>query len=333
LRVNAEAPEPDLIDRAAELLRLGGLVAFPTETVYGLGANAFDTDAVAGIFKAKGRPANNPLIVHVADAESAMHLASNWPDAAATLAERFWPGPLTLVLPRTSAVPDIVTGGGGTVALRSPAHPVARALLERTGFPLAAPSANLSEHLSPTTAEHVLQDLDGHIAMVLDSGATSGGIESTVLALSGPVPVLLRPGLISHTEIEAVIGPIVRMQVQSDSTTPAPSPGMNARHYAPRALLQISESSPELVTALVGSGERVGWLALHTAAVVVDNSGGSRRLVIVQMPQNAAGYASALYARLHELDALGVTRIVVDNLPESEEWMAIRDRLSRASTH
>ncbi len=344
VRVDAESPESDAIDQAAEHLRLGELVAFPTETVYGLGANALNPEAVAGIYRAKGRPAGNPLIVHVLNVESAKHLAASWPDTAAELAKKFWPGPLTLVLPKTAAVPDIVTCGGSTVAVRSPSHGVARALLARTGFPLAAPSANLSEHLSPTTAAHVVHDLNGRIAMVLDSGQTSGGIESTVLALTGPRPTLLRPGLITAAEIEAVVGPIIRVRLQTDPAngSPAASPGTAARHYAPHAPLLVSANSADLVAELIERNEYVGWLSLSpssdeeieslTGARSNASTGANRgALVVVKMPRTAAAYASVLYARLHDLDALKVTKIVVDELPDSEDWMALRDRLTRAS--
>ena len=207
--VDAQAPQADRIARAAAVLRCGGLVAFPTETVYGLGALALDAGAVGRIFAAKGRPTNNPVIVHVADIAAAVEIAAAWPDAAELLARRFWPGPLTLVVPRGDAVPDIATAGGSTVAIRVPVHPVALALLRAVAAPVAAPSANRSSELSPTRAGHVLRGLDGRIDMVLDGGPTTGGIESTVLNVTTSPPRLLRPGLIGPAELEAVIGPIV----------------------------------------------------------------------------------------------------------------------------
>ena len=193
------------------MLRGGGLAAFPTETVYGLGANALDAAAVARIFAAKGRPANNPLIVHLADAAQVREIAADWPESASRLAERFWPGPLTLVLPRRDIVPDIVTARGPTVAVRVPAHPVAQALLRAAALPLAAPSANRSTELSPTRAEHVLRGLEGRIDLLLDGGPTAGGIESTVLDVTIMPPRLLRPGLIGVAQLEAVIGPLMRV--------------------------------------------------------------------------------------------------------------------------
>src|SRR5262245_24196245 len=231
LPVDPLRPDPAAVARAAEVVRGGGLVAFPTETVYGLGALALDPAAVGHIFTAKGRPASNPLIVHVA--EPGPHdLAAAWPAAAARLAERFWPGPLTLVLTRTERVPDIVTAGGLTVALRMPAHPVALALLRAVGVPVAAPSANRSTRLSPTLAAHILDGLDGRIDLILDAGPTAGGLESTVLDLTTDPPRLLRPGLVTPAEIEAVVGPVAR-SASTETAGPLPSPGMLARHYAP----------------------------------------------------------------------------------------------------
>jgi L-threonylcarbamoyladenylate synthase len=207
LHVSPGTPEDAPLQQAADLLRAGRLVAFPTETVYGLGAHALDEEAVRKVFEAKGRPPANPLIVHVAGVAEARLLAAAWPAAADRLAERFWPGPLTLIVPRMSHIPDMVTAGLGTVALRSPAHPVARALLAAAGIPVAAPSANRFTRISPTTAAHVAKDLGERIDLILDGGPTGVGIESTVLDLSGEVPVLLRPGAVSRQAIEAVIGP------------------------------------------------------------------------------------------------------------------------------
>ncbi len=205
VRVDAQCPDPEAIARGAQILKAGGLVVFPTETVYGLGANALDAGAVAKIFAAKGRSARNPIIVHVANLDDAKKLVSAWPDSAQKLAEAFWPGPLTLVLPKHADVPDLVTAGGPTVALRMPAHAVALALLRACGLPLAAPSANRSTELSPTCAEHVRLDLAN---LLLDAGPTTGGLESTVLDLTCTPPRLLRPGLVTRAELEASLGPI-----------------------------------------------------------------------------------------------------------------------------
>jgi L-threonylcarbamoyladenylate synthase len=325
LPVDRLDPHPAAIARAAGILRAGGLVAFPTETVYGLGANALDESAVARIFAAKGRPADNPVIVHAHDVETAQSLTADWPEAATRLAARFWPGPLTLVLPRSDRVPATVTAGGWTVAVRVPAHAVALALLSACGFPVAAPSANRSSRLSPTRAQHVLAGLDGHIDMLLDAGPTSGGLESTVLDLTSAPPRLLRPGLVSPGEIEAVIGPIGG-SVSEGTTVPLRSPGLHVRHYAPRTPLEcVAEDGGNHVRRLRDAGLRVGWL---TYLPITDLGYGVKTIVL---PDEPRGYAAALYAALHEMDAAGLDRIVVASPPRHEHWMAVLDRLQRAS--
>lgn len=331
LTIDADAPDERAIQYAAQCLRDGKLVAFPTETVYGLGANALDAAAVARIFAAKGRPSNNPLIVHVPDTEAAMRLVTEWPEKAAKLAERFWPGPLTLVLPRRELIPDLVTGGGPTVGLRVPAHPTAVALLRAAGVPVAAPSANRSLQISPTRAEHVLHGLDGRIELLLDSGPTPGGLESTVLNLTTQPPTLLRPGLILPAEIEAIIGPIARSApAASDSPlAPLPAPGMLTRHYAPRASLEmVGKDAWERIENLLRQGKKVGWMARadrHPSDRMVEG------LIRLEMPENPVAYAALLYAALHTLDAARVDVILADQLPETEDWIAVRDRLQRAS--
>jgi L-threonylcarbamoyladenylate synthase len=327
--VNPEAPAAEAISRAAEVLRRGGLVAFPTETVYGLGAAALDPDAVARVFEAKGRPATNPLIVHVTGAEEARALTTSWPEAAARLAARFWPGPLTLVLPRSARVPDLVTAGGPTVAVRVPAHPVALALLRAAALPVAAPSANRSTGLSPTLAEHVLRGLGGRIDLILDGGPTAGGLESTVLDVTTDPPRLLRPGLVTPAEIEAEIGPILRPgQQRADHAGPPPrSPGLLRRHYAPGTPLEcVSEDGGKRVEELLLGGLRVGWVTFGPAQR--DQRPG---LVMIALPREPAAYRAGLYAALHALDASGVDRIVVTLPPQTEEWLAVHDRLRRAS--
>jgi L-threonylcarbamoyladenylate synthase len=329
LRIDPDSPEPEIIARAATILLEGGLVAFPTETVYGLGANALDPAAVARIFTAKGRPANNPLIVHIADTSTVQGLAAEWPNGASLLAERFWPGPLTLVLPRRASVPDIVTAGGRTVAVRQPAHPVARALILATGLPLAAPSANRSSRLSPTRAEHVACDLAGRIDLILDAGPTSGGLESTVLDITRVPPRVMRPGPISPSDIAAIIGPVEI----AGSVTPLPdapmlAPGMMARHYSPRAPLELTDGNGwERVAAQAQAGKRVGWLPFSCTALQQHP-----RVTCLVMPADPAGYAAQLYSVLHTLDDAGVDRIVVQMPPDHEEWLAVRDRLWRAAT-
>ncbi|MBI1915167.1 MAG: threonylcarbamoyl-AMP synthase [Planctomycetes bacterium] len=327
LIVDPQSPETIPIARAAEVLRRGGLVAFPTETVYGLGANALDAAAVRRIFEAKGRPANNPIIVHVAEVEQARQLVAVWPLVGERLAVRFWPGPLTLVLPRRDMVPDIVTAGGPTVAVRMPAHPVSLALIRAAGLPIAAPSANRSTQLSPTRAEHVLHAMQGRIDLLLDGGPTSGGLESTVLDLTSAPPRLLRLGLITRSEIEAIIGPIVVSSAPPTGEASLPSPGMLPRHYAPRTPLECAADGSARVKELREAGLRVGRLAL--------SDGGEIELpgvTTVRMPAEPSAYAAQFYATLHVLDAAGLDRIVVDLPPDHEEWLAIRDRLRRAST-
>ncbi|HLV79201.1 MAG TPA: L-threonylcarbamoyladenylate synthase, partial [Chthonomonadaceae bacterium] len=324
--VDPQKPEGEAIARAAQMLRRGELVAFPTETVYGLGANALDAAAVARIYAVKGRPASNPLIVHVAEAGAAREIVMAWPEAAARLAARFWPGPLTLVLPKRDVIPEIVTAGGPTVAVRVPAHPVARALLIAAAVPVAAPSANRSLRLSPTQAAHVLRSLRGRIPLILDGGPATGGLESTVLDLTASPPRLLRPGLVTPADIEAVIGPIGRGAKPAEDR-PLPSPGMMARHYAPRAPLEIQTgaAASDRVRALLAQGEAVGWLTF------TDSDLEPPGLTVLVMPAEPEAYAARLYAALHALDAAGVTRIVVDLPPEDENWLAARDRLRRAT--
>ena len=322
LTLDPDSPNLAAIARAADVLRHGGLVAFPTETVYGLGANALDPDAVARIFTAKGRPSNNPLIVHIADVEQVADLTTSQPDIFSRLTAAFWPGPLTLVLPKSVIVPDIVTGGGPTVALRMPAHPAALALLRAVKLPLAAPSANRSTELSPTCAEHVLRGLDGRIDLILDAGPTTSGIESTVLDLTTTPPRLLRPGPITPGQIEAVVGPVnCLLPANLDVKSPLISPGMLQRHYSPRTPLECG--GIERVRELVRERMRVAWLT-HTG--IIERNAATR-----EMPKEAAKYAAMLYAMLHEVDVLGLDRIIIEPPPDGDEWLAIRDRLMRGS--
>jgi L-threonylcarbamoyladenylate synthase len=288
------------IERAAALIRAGGLVAFPTETVYGLGASALDAAAVARIFSAKGRPSTSPLIVHVDSVEMARSLAAPWPEAAERLAARFWPGPLTLVVPKHPSIPDVVTAGLPTVGLRMPAHPVALALIRAAGVPIAAPSANRFTELSPTAAEHVRKSLGGEVDCVLDGGPAVVGIESTVLSLAGAEPVLLRPGVIPLPEIEVLIGP-VRIAGPA-AAGPHQSPGMHRRHYRPRTPLYLGRAPAE------GRGE---WLRIGSAG--------------------AREFAASLYDTLHRLDEQGLDWIAVERPPETPEWAGVLDRLRRAA--
>ena len=330
LPVDPACPDPEALVRAAETLRRGGLVAFPTETVYGLGAHALDPEAVARIYAAKGRPGYNPLIVHVADAEAARALAGEWPEAAERLAAAFWPGPLTLVLPKNASVPDAVTAGLPSVALRVPAHPVAHALLRAAAIPVAAPSANRSTEVSPTTAQHVARSLGNRVDLIVDGGPCPVGIESTVLSLAGPVPTLLRPGTISADDLRPVIGEVAPASAEPGSTAARPSPGMMDRHYAPRAPVRlVPRDSRERALAEaareVDAGRRVGGLLLADA-------GDARIAPALRMPDDPAGYASRLYAALHEMDDAGCDAILVDLPPDAPAWAGVRDRLRRAAS-
>jgi L-threonylcarbamoyladenylate synthase len=321
-------PDPAVLAHAAELLRAGELVAFPTETVYGLGANALDPSAVAKIYEAKGRPAYNPLIVHVADIESAKRLVSRWPDIATRLASRWWPGPLTLVLPKAPDIPEVVTAGLPTVAIRIPSHPVALALLRATALPLAAPSANRSGEVSPTTAQHVARSLGGRVPLILDAGPTTVGIESTVVDLSGPVPLLLRPGMIGREELAEVTGPMAVAQSSQNPAAARPSPGMLDRHYAPGARLLLFEFTGEAATvaaiaAARRSNGRVGALTRRLTIEGVD--------LQEQLPDGPAAYARELYGALHRMDEAGVSLILVERPPADPDWDAVRDRLERAA--
>jgi L-threonylcarbamoyladenylate synthase len=322
--IDPTSPDPAILNEAIEILRRGGLVAIPTETVYGLAAHALDPVAVGRIFQAKGRPNTNPVIVHVATMEQAKSLTTVWSESATQLANAFWPGPLTIILPRNSKIPDAVTAGGSTVALRIPSHAVARVLLRNGGMPLAAPSANRSQNLSPTRAEHVFKDLSGRIDLILDAGATPGGIESTVIDLSAQ-PRILRPGPISPKDIERVLGyscELVQSPVAENEVMR--SPGQMARHYAPRTPLVLSNDSAHEVTGLRNEGRRIGWLAFDDETETADN--------VTLMPRDPIVYASRMYDELHRMDEAGFDIIVVSMPPQGSDWLAIHDRLRRAAT-
>ena len=311
------------IAHAVAVLRAGGLVAFPTETVYGLGADAANPAAVRKIFEAKGRPATHPVIVHLADAVQAAVWAREVPEPARRLAQRFWPGPLTVILRRARGVSDVVTGGQETVALRVPAHPVALQLLARFGGGVAAPSANRHGRVSATTAEHVRHEFGAAVDCVLDGGEADVGIESTIVDLSGPRPLLLRPGWIQAAEIEDVLGaPLAAAGADAPR-----APGTLAAHYAPRTPLTLAEGdlAIELAASFSRQGRRVAVLALSARQPLLDN------LEWVAAPRDAAGYAHALYASLRRLDESGCDAIIVERPPPSPEWTAIHDRLNRAA--
>lgn len=311
------------VTRAASTLRDGGLVAFPTETVYGLGADAGNPNAIARIFDAKRRPSNHPLIVHVGDIEAA-HRWATLSAHAIVLANAFWPGPLTLIVPRAAHVDDIVTGGQSSVGLRVPSHPVAHALLKEFGGGIAAPSANRFGHVSPTTARHVADDLGDAVDLILDGGASGIGIESTIIALTTDTPMLLRPGGIAADAIEAALGvPLAQL----DSTAPRAS-GTLASHYAPRTPAHLVEQDvlrAELAQ-LEARDECVAVLA-RTAEAPEAFDG-----VWLMAPSGAADYARLLYANLRELDDAKADAILIETVPDDTAWAAIRDRLMRATT-
>jgi L-threonylcarbamoyladenylate synthase len=341
IAVDPLAPDPVAIARASALLRAGGLVAFPTETVYGLGVHALDVAAVRRLFAVKGRPAADPLIVHVTSIEAATPLVTVVPEAARRLAARFWPGPLTLVMPRSSDVPEAVTAGLSSVAIRVPAHPVARALLASSGIPIAAPSANLFSRPSPTHASHVIEDLDGLIDVVLDAGPTTVGVESTVLDLTVDPPVILRPGAVTLEQLRDVVaGTRMRVNAVLSPSAPMPSPGMLERHYSPRAPLTLYEGSSAAVTAWIledarnarNSGARVGILCADEDREGLADAGSGIGTIELGSVSNLAGVAARLYAALREMDRSGVDLILVRGFP-SEDGLgaAIQDRLRRAA--
>jgi L-threonylcarbamoyladenylate synthase len=326
---------PEEIARAVEILGRGGIVAFPTETVYGLGADARSEAAIRRVFELKGRPANNPLIVHIADESTARQCVAEWPPEAHRLARMFWPGPLTIILPRAAIIPPLVAAGGETVAVRCPDHHLTLALLETFGGPLVGPSANPSGRVSPTTAEHVREAFSPDDVYVLDGGPCRGGIESTVLTLAESRPRILRPGLISAEELEIVLGQPVEQPTEALHTGagPAPSPGLLGVHYAPRApaLLFDAELWPEVLAGVEGP---VAVLAISPLSTPQGHT-------VIEMPATPAAYASRLYAALREADALSPTLIAIERPPaagaretpsaERAVWMAIMDRLARAT--
>lgn len=318
------------IAQAAALLRAGGLVAFPTETVYGLGANALDAAAVRRIFAAKGRPAYNPLIAHVADVAGARALVREWPPLAQALADRFWPGPLTLVLPKRPEVPDEVTAGRDSVAVRVPAHPVARALLAATGLPLAAPSANRFTELSPVTAAQVARSLGSGVDLILDGGRTDVGIESTVVDLSVSPPVLLRPGTITRAELEAITGPLGTPEAAEAEDAPRAAPGMIARHYAPRARVTLV-ATDALEGAMREAASRAG---VRSAAITWSGApfvSGAALAAHHRLPPEAGAYAAELYDTLHAIDDADCHEVLVELPPADPAWDGVRDRLTRAA--
>jgi L-threonylcarbamoyladenylate synthase len=309
--------QSDYIAKAAEILRHGGLVAFPTETVYGLGADATNSIAVRRIFQAKGRPPTNPLIVHVADVAIAKRYAATWPAIAEQLTSHFWPGPLTLVLPKSTPIVPEATANLDSVGLRVPNHPLALAMLRAFDGPVAAPSANRSNHISPTEASHVHQELGDDVDLILDGGPCDIGIESTVLDLTGQRPRILRPGGVERAQIESIVGTVDLFSGSTSVTTAAMSPGQQERHYSPRTPA-FRSSSP-------------GKISPGGARLEIGSRYSVERPTRVEMPNDPVAYGQHLYAALREIDDWGVERINVQMPPDHPAWAAVRDRLMRAT--
>ncbi len=341
VRVDPFDPIDDLLRPCAEALRAGGLVAFPTETVYGLGANALMPEAIAGVFEAKGRPQDNPLIVHVSRIESVPPLVREISPKASRLMETFWPGPLTLLFPRSDIVPLEATAGLPTVAVRMPDHPVAQRLIDLSGVPVAAPSANISGSPSPTTFDATFSDLDGKVDFVVDGGPAGIGVESTVLDISGPVPVVLRPGGLSVEDLSQVLGE-VHVVTEIPSGAP-PSPGMKYKHYAPKAPVLLAHGSPheqgqaiilQSVKSLI-SGKRVAVLASAENGPVYSRLAqsypGSLFVLELGSRTDLAPVAARLFSSLRYADQLGADIILAESFPEAGLGLAVQNRLKRAS--
>src|SRR5438874_3631330 len=338
-------PEEAKIERAAALIRAGEVVVFPTETVYGLGADALQTRAVEGIFAAKGRPFSDPLIVHIAGEDALKDLTSAIPDQVKQLTRAFWPGPLTLILPRSRLVPKLVTAGLETVAVRMPGHPVALALIRAAGSPIAAPSANRFMHVSPTTAQHALGDLDGRVPLILDGGPCAVGVESTVLDLCSAVPTILRPGGLSLEALRTVLPEVqlttrhnvVRGNAQTEAVAQK-APGQLITHYAPSVPLILFEGSEETMCAAILSeirrrraeGEYIGVLVADEDAATFHDSGALvRALGSAAAPEQVA---VALFAGMRALEVAGVQVILCRSFDERGLGLAVRDRLLRAAS-
>jgi len=318
------------VQRAAQLLRAGEVVALPTETVYGLAANALDENAVARIFQIKGRPANNPIIVHAVGIDMVKRCVNGWPAEADKLARAFWPGPLTLVLPRAEVIPNLVTAGGDTVGVRWPAHPFIQAVIRDCGFPLAAPSANLSNRLSPTHARHVFEQLGDRIPLIVDGGQSQVGIESAVLDLTVSPPLVLRPGMIPATSLAAVCGKVTGHQRLPAAKKPLRSPGLLQKHYSPKAKLVIWtwQDDADLRRQLESLGpKRASFVIAHTR---IPSAGDFERVSVI--PHDAEAFARAIYSELHRCDTEGAELIIVEAPPGTPLWAGIADRLRRAAT-
>lgn len=338
LKINIENIQQEQIEYAAKILRAGGTVAFPTETVYGLGANALNEVAVKKIFKAKGRPADNPLIVHIADFQTLNSLTNFITDEMKKLMENFWPGPLTMVVPRSNIIPDIVTAGLDTVAVRFPAHPIAQKLIKAAELPIAAPSANTSGKPSPTVASHVIEDLDGKVDVIIDGGAAKVGLESTVIDMTSKTPILLRPGGVTWEQLTSVLGkvevdPGVLEKVGADSKPR--SPGMKYKHYAPKAEVvivegereQVIEKIRQLIEEKQGQGLKVGVMASEETASFYE----ADCVLTVGSEQQPETIAAHLFYTLRAFDEKGVDVVYTQFIGTEGIGMAVRNRLQKAA--
>lgn len=314
------------ISKAVALLRAGQLVAFPTETVYGLGADARNELAISQVFTVKHRPRAHPLIVHLASSDQLQHWAMDMSPGVLTLAHTFWPGPLTMVLKKQSHVLDIVTGGQDTVALRVPSHPIALALLQAFGDGIVAPSANQFTHISPTTSAAVQEELGDAVSMILDGGACSVGVESTIVDMTGDVPIILRPGMISAKAIETVLGCMV---ITSPVERPIRAPGMHALHYAPvtKTILMAKSAIPDFLHTLHASDLPLALMMYSKDCILPI----MKDVHLIQMPNSAQQYAHDLYHTLRMLDHQQFKQMVIEAVPESSDWVAIHDRLFKAT--
>ena len=339
IKIDPQAIDMQVIARAGEILKAGGLVAFPTETVYGLGGDATNAGASRRIYQAKGRPSDNPLIVHIADMESLPEIVAQVPDAARLLAGRFWPGPLTMILRKNDRIPYETTGGMDTVAVRMPSDRIAQALIRASGGFVAAPSANLSGRPSPTAASHVEEDLGGRIDMILDGGAACIGLESTIVDLTEEVPMILRPGYVTHAMLSDVLGE-VRVDpglIADDSDRKPKAPGMKYRHYAPKADLKVVEGSSGAVVGeinrrtsyLTARGVRVGILATEETRKLY----GGGTVISIGARSDEDAIARHLYSSLREFDALDVDVIFSESFPAGGMGQAIMNRLLKAAGH
>ncbi|MGI6284243.1 L-threonylcarbamoyladenylate synthase [Neomoorella humiferrea] len=342
LKIDPRVPELHKIRLAARILNRGGVVAFPTETVYGLGANALDARAVRRIFRAKGRPSDNPLIVHIASFRDVQDLVAYLPPRATLLMQRFWPGPLTLVLPRSEVIPDVVTAGLDTVGIRMPAHPVAQALIRAARLPIAAPSANISGRPSPTTGLHVLKDLRGKIDAVVDGGPATVGVESTVLDLTAPVPTILRPGGVTYEELASVLGEVAIDPAALGEQAEQPrAPGMKYKHYAPRGEVFVVTGEIERVTAkiraLVADWQRLGYrvavLATQETAPAYEQEPRPDHLEILGSRSRPATIAANLFAALRNCDRHQADIILAEAIAEEGLGLAIMNRLRKSAAN